>query len=486
MARIRILAINNENNLINLLTSIVDFDISEKEEDFVLIKTFADAKLELFEGFFENENLQLLKSKIINNNQIEINEKTIIYDVNKNKRCSFLSSKNELFASNEKLISSPFEKCSCLIENWCENDKVKNLWISLSTEVKQDISKCLDINLYELIDRVGNVLHFKELNEINISLIHQNDKFITFSASMKNKFVPNKYFATIQIKSYDDIILKKGFFINERFIDFEIEDEDYGIDVEVYNIENNECVFKETFYFMKELCLNLSIIGPKICFKDNNGTEVHSIQTYSTDKTSTIRKTEKSKPIQYEMLRKKWTDNLLRKEQHFYRGFSEVEYKEAIKYFQYLLKQLSNCKKEYIYIADPYFFENEFNIQRFINYMDIFTAVQDKELRILTCSKTLPKLLKNFKRSNKYNLFKNIRIKSIIDINKKTNNSFHDRWIASDNLEYGLTNSLNNFKKGVSFFKSIEHYYCQSEILWNISQENPNYKIEELLLYNAR
>jgi len=38
------------------MTSIVDFDISEKEEDFVFIKTFTDAKLELFEGFFKNEN----------------------------------------------------------------------------------------------------------------------------------------------------------------------------------------------------------------------------------------------------------------------------------------------------------------------------------------------------------------------------------------------------------------------------------------------
>ena len=99
----------------------------------------------------------------------------------------------------------------------------------------------------------------------------------------------------------------------------------------------------------------------------------------------------------------------------------------------------------------------------------------------------LPKSLKKFIEKNKKNkLFNNIKIKSIIEksqIENKPLSAFHDRWIASDIEEYGFTNSLNNFKSGVSFFKSLKHYYEESEFLWQINSDEENYIIEEFNLY---
>ena len=77
-------------------------------------------------------------------------------------------------------------------------------------------------------------------------------------------------------------------------------------------------------------------------------------------------------------------------------------------------------------------------------------------------------------------------MKSIIEKPQIKNNqptAFHDRWIASDIEEYGFTNSLNNFKSGVSFFKSLKHYYEESEFLWQINSNEENYIVKEFNLY---
>jgi hypothetical protein len=117
--------------------------------------------------------------------------------------------------------------------------------------------------------------------------------------------------------------------------------------------------------------------------------------------------------------------------------------------------------------------------------MDIFATVQNKEVRILTCTNELPKSLKRFKKDNKTKFFKNVKIKSILEFTKahKEISAFHDRWIASNTDEYGFTNSLNNFKNGVSFFKSSRHYFEEAENLWNIDSNNLSCKVMEFSLY---
>ena len=229
-------------------------------------------------------------------------------------------------------------------------------------------------------------------------------------------------------------------------------------------------------------------MGNEIVFKDSKGKKIHSIQQYSKSNISTISNSKKSRIVKYQLARTKYVSeyskfNLL----STFKGFKGIQYQEAEKYFQKLLKRISNTKSKYIYIADPYFFDAHFDIRRFIVYLDIFATVQDKEVRILTCNMDLPKSLKKFIEKNKKNkLFNNIKIKSIIEksqIENKPLSAFHDRWIASNIEEYGFTNSLNNFKSGVSFFKSLKHYYEESEFLWQINSDEENYIIEEFNLY---
>lgn len=490
MARIRIITIKQDDKYLNLYTGIV-FSCKYKRTKKLSYKESIENekfKIVIFEGFLSNNKLKDLKNQIIEQQEIIIDSYKVTFNIDKHIRKSFLLTKDDNTTDSQKQVLSCFKNNCYLYENWCIDDNIKNLWLNIDENLRKDISAKSEVKLLYLIDRIGNVLHFQEINEINVTFFHQNDTFLTFSASMRNKFIPNKYIAEIEVKSFDDVILKESFIIKERFKDFELQDEDYNIHVVVYNIKTGECVFDNSFAYLKEISLSLNVLGNEIVFKDSKGKKIHSIQQYSKSNISTISNSKKSRIVKYQLARTKYVSeyskfNLL----STFKGFKGIQYQEAEKYFQKLLKRISNTKSKYIYIADPYFFDAHFDIRRFIVYLDIFATVQDKEVRILTCNMDLPKSLKKFIEKNKKNkLFNNIKIKSIIEksqIENKPLSAFHDRWIASDIEEYGFTNSLNNFKSGVSFFKSLKHYYEESEFLWQINSDEENYIIEEFNLY---
>lgn len=490
MARVRIITIKQNGKYLNLYTGIVSGHNFKKTKCLSYKETLKNDKFEItiFEGFLNNSNLEKLKKQIIEQQNLIVDNYEIKFDIDKDSRKSFLLTQDNNSTDSHKEVLSR-SMCNCyLYENWCVNDDIKKLWLNIDEGMRKNIAEKAEIDLLYLIDRVGNILHFQEINDVNIAFIHQNDRFLTFSVSMGKKFVPNKYIANIEVKSFDDLILKECFIIKERFKDFELQDEDYNIHTEVYNIETGECVFDNNFRYLKEMSLGINVAGRKIVFKDYKGRDIHTIQQYSKINSSTVSNNKKSKIVKYQIQRSKYANeytklNLL----NTFKGFKGTQYLEAEKYFQKLLKQISNTPSKYIYIADPYFLDAHFDIRRFIVYLDIFATVQDKEVRILNGKLELPNDLKKFiKKNNKNKLFSNIKIKSIIEKSQseeRTLSAFHDRWIASDIEEYGFTNSLNNFKNGVSFFKSLKHYYEEAEFLWQINSNEENYIVKEFNLY---
>lgn len=489
MVRIRIIALKQKDYYINLYTSIVESEDFKKIQklDIKETLTLENKEFIIVETFCNHKNLQRLKSLLISQKELVFDNYKIIFNVEKNPRTSFLLTKDDFKTNSREQILSCFKNNCYLYENWCLDNKIKDIWLNFEENTRQELSNRAEINLLYLIDRIGNILHFKEISDIAVSIFHQNNKFLTFSTSMKNGFIPNKYIAKIEVKSYDDIILKECFIIDERFKDFKLQDEDYNINIEIYEINTGECVFCNNFVFIKSISLNMNIPGREIIFRDEKGNKIHSIQEHGAQETSTVTTHEKSNIISYQLAREKYVREYNKyKLLSTFKGFKGKFYKEAEQYFQNLLKEIANTDSKYIYIADPYFLSAEFNIRRFINYMNIFAAVQNKEVRILTCNKEFPKSLKKFRKNNKNKFFSNIKIKSIIELSKKDKkelSSFHDRWIASDKDEYGFTNSLNNFEKGVSFFKSLKHYYEEAEYLWQISSDDKNFIIQEFNLY---
>ncbi|DAA97751.1 TPA: hypothetical protein CPT96_12260 [Candidatus Gastranaerophilales bacterium HUM_10] len=488
MARIRIIALKQKDAYINLYTSFVDGDDFSKTKKLYIknVLILEEKEFIIVEGFYNHKDLINFKNIITTKKELIIDKYKIHFNVDEQIRTSFLKTKDDYKTDTQKQIVSCFKNNCYLYENWCLDSNIKDIWLNLEENTRRELSNKAEVKLLYLIDRIGNVLHFEEISDLTVSIFHQNDKFLTFSVSMKNEFTPNKYIANIEASSYDDIILKENFIIKERFTDFELQDEDYNINIEIFEISTGKCVYSNNLAFVKELSLNMNILGREIVFKDEKGNKIHSIQEYGKQETSTVKTHEKSDIIQYQMARNKYVNEYTNnKLLSTFNGFKGQDFKEAEQYFQKLLKEISTTENQYIYIADAYFLSAEFNIRRFINYIDIFATVQDKEVRILTCNEVLPKSLKKFIKNNKSHLFSNIKIKSIIELSQKDNkklSAFHDRWIASDVSEYGFTNSLNNFEKGVSFFKSLKHYYEEAEHLWQINADS-KYIIQEYRLY---
>jgi hypothetical protein len=114
--------------------------------------------------------------------------------------------------------------------------------------------------------------------EYNVNLTREEELVFKslFGFAMQGEFIADKYRVNIEIKSFDDIILKETFPILERFKDFELQDEDYNIFLEIYNIETGNCVYKDNFIFMKEMCLNMQVAGKVIEIKDKKGNTAHT------------------------------------------------------------------------------------------------------------------------------------------------------------------------------------------------------------------
>ncbi len=482
MAYVKLFILKIDKNYYNLLTTIKETSCDEKEAKFKKIQEINISnqdKLIIYEGNVSTNNVTKFIENIIKEQQYKLNKIKIQYNIIKeNYRKSFLTQREDIKADQFNQIYSPFYSNCNLIEYWDVSLEIKNLWLKIPRDKRKDLAKILDVNLNNLIDRVGNVLHFQEIDEIDVNIQHQNDKFLTLSFIKKEAFVDNEYIATIEIYSYDDLINKQSFNLNNRFTDIPIQDNENNIHLEIYNITQNTCVYYNNLYYIGAghssshyFQRDIQQCTTQLMEKDNNNL-IYSLQ-YN---------------------RKRWTNSLkIQNGLHFFRTNSDDEENA----FDYFLKLLSDIQKDtgldvaspkYIYLVDPYIFNN-FAKEKFI---EIFNNAKNIELRIIGSRYCIPEFLYDLKTNNQ-NKYSNVRIKNIKGIKKDKNGNIeyllkedgayktdsngnkipeevalcHDRWIATQNSEYGFTNSLNNFKSGVSFFKSIEQYFDEAESLWN-------------------
>lgn len=494
MAYIKLFILNFDNKYYNLLTTIKETSCDEKESELKKIQEIDivdKSKLIIYEKHTSANNISNFIKNITKEQNYKINNIEIKYNIfNGNCRTSFLTQREDNKADTLNQICSPFYSNCNLIEYWDTSLEIKNLWLKIPKDTRKNLAKHLDINLNNLIDRVGNILHFQEIDEIDVSIQHQNDKFLTLSFVKKETHVNNEYIATVEIYSYDDLINKQSFKLIDRFTDIPIQDNENNIHLEVYNVTKNTCVYYNNLYYIGAGHSSSHYFQRDI--KEN----VHQL----------VEKDNKNLIYSLQYNRKRLT-NFLKIQQglHFFRADSDNKEKA----FDYLLKLLSDIQNdkgldinlpEYIYLVDPYIFNN-FAKEKFIK---IFNIVKNVELRIIGSRYSIPDFLYNLKVDNP-NKYLNVKIKNIKGIKKdkdgnveyllKDDGSYkidnngnkvleeialcHDRWIATKNNEYGFTNSLNNFSSGVSFFKSVEQYFDEAESLWNTIQTQ-DILIEEL------
>lgn len=479
MAKIKIVALKIKDEIFNILTTIKQSSYDKQHSNFVKIANFQclnGETINIYEGFLRNKQLSTFQQELLNQQKVIINDEQIKYNVCTLPRQSFLSHRDDWQPDTYNQILSPFYSNCDLDEYWNVDIDFKNIFMKLEIPDKNKFSEYLDVNLYNLIDRIGNVLHFIDINEIDVDIAHQNSKYITLGFQKYND--TDDYLCNIKVKSYDDLILNKTFEIKKRFEDIKLQDSDYEINIEIINLKTGKCVCKRKMVFWGGG-------NPKIHYIKNN---IEKNKNYYSIETVKQKKTFIESVSSLEHTRKLWTNDLKRKKDLDFLRYSNKQdgYSHLTKLLQDIAKYkgLDNYTPEYIYLMDPYLFSSLSEG----DYIGILNSVNNIEFRLMGCYKTIPDELKKIIINNPYR-YKNIKIKLFClksndkkgkyeyladNDNKinKTKGTFHDRWIATKNIEYGFTNSINNFQKGVSFFKSYEHYFNEAETLWNTFNES--------------
>ena len=493
MAKINIIALKFNNKIVNLLTTIKMTHYDEKQQamSFVDELNCGNKSFIIYEGYLCEESLDHFQDDMLNNKEIIINAQTISYEVDEIPRSSFLLQIEDFYADKYNQITSPFYSNCYLDEYWNKNLDIKNLWLEIEEENRLKIRPYLDINLDYLIDKVGNVLKFIQVDEVDVSVAHHCDYFITlgFKINTDNcdkKFVSNKYIVNVEVKSASDLILKRAYEINTKYIDIELQDADNNILIEVYNLNSNKCVYKRNMKFFGGGNPIIHQIKKDITTTPNQNTIVKLRNNNQEYEISSL-----------ENIRTRWTRTIKRKDESEFVRFDDTEKKEA---FDYLIKTLKDLAKhkgledklpEYIYLVDPYLF-CDMSSDDFAKVLSVSTINEFKniEFRLIGCQNSIPEhfideIIKN------PHLYKNVKIKSIRKKEKdtlgnilppfpqpdgsveyKTKATFHDRFMATKHIEYGFTNSVNNLKKGVTYFRSFDVYFDDAEALWNAAINN--------------
>lgn len=253
MAYVKLFILKVDKNYYNLLTTIKETSCDEKESDFRKLqetKISNKNKLIIYEGNILTTNVKFFIEDIIKERGYKLKKINVKYNIKKeNYRTSFLTQREDHKADQYNQICSPFYSNCNLLEYWDISLEIKNLWLQISPKQRIELNQYLDINLNNLIDRVGNILHFQEIDEVDVSIQHQNNKFLTLSFIKKEKYKNNNYIATLEVYSYDDLINKQVFLLNSRFTDIPIQDNENTMKLEIYNIDNNTCVYYDNLIY---------------------------------------------------------------------------------------------------------------------------------------------------------------------------------------------------------------------------------------------
>ena len=333
MAKIKIVALKIKDEIFNILTTIKQSSYDKNNSKFVKIADFQclnGETINIYEGFLCNNKLSAFQQDLLNQQKIIINDEQIKYNVNIKPRQSFLAHRDDWQPDIYNQILSPFYSNCDLYEYWNVDVGFKNIFLKLEIPDKNKFTEYLDVNLYNLIDRIGNVLHFIDIHEINVNITHQNSKYITLGFQKYND--NDDYLCNIKVKSFDDLILNQTFEIKDRFTNIELQDSDYEINTEIINLKTKKCVCKRKMVFWGGG-------NPKVHYIKNNieqNKNYYSIET-AKQKTAFIETISS-----LEQTREQWTNHLKRKNNLDFLRYSNKQ--DGYSHLTKLLKDIAEYK----------------------------------------------------------------------------------------------------------------------------------------------
>lgn len=468
MSNVQVLALKRENHWVNVLTTIVETRKALLRHKFTLFhKTIINGqKLCLWSANLGPRQINKLKETIFSSKSMNISGENVIYDIS-GSTTSFLLQNFDYLPENMK---SPIDSGCQIKEYWNTDISLKDFFRQNEPEETSELIPNLSVNIFKFYDRAGNVIVLRPDPKISFEIHSLNDQLIVLGTWMNSKFIPNEYIATIESWAYNEILEKRSRLITERWTDFVLNEPFEYINLEVFRLDDGQCVFsqKHISYF-SNFSISTSVsheIGSFVKQKI-----IYPILGYSQETQKIIRNSASlASPITpITQIRKERRNSLA---QHFKntvnRTFDNSEKEEAIRYFYLILKTVcDSSKNNVVYISDPYLFSGMLDVSLYQCIIKIFLEYPNITFRLLTHKLDI---LNQDDGNPSLKIFRSVKPKlNNVNIKQCSGNLFHDRWICNESMEIGISNSLNNFKLGVVFYPTSNHYIKISNRVWNSS-----------------
>ncbi|HJI94484.1 MAG TPA: hypothetical protein OIM53_07085 [Sutterellaceae bacterium] len=471
MTKIQILALKNGENWVNLLTTIIDSESIYRSKKLKLIYTSKINKqeLRLWEGYLGPQQTKQITVKILKEKTYYIDNNLISYNISNTPKTIFLS---QHLMSNPQYIPSPVWG-GCYVEEFWNTDLEQKKIFDKNTMLDSgELCNKLDVNLFTFLDRIGNLILFKKLSDQKIDYQLISDRHFVLGMWMPKTFTPNEYVATLESWKNDEMIEKQICSIKERWTDFTLRESFEFLNLEIFRVSDGQCIYSQKHIsFFTDLMISTSVQRPLGNFGDKKhhpiiGWVKQNVSFTSNSKRSLI--TEIKKERKRKMLRIS--------EAKFNFAFRGEQKEEA---FKHLYKELEymccDSRTKIVYISDPYFFSGRLEDELYVVLARIFLQYPDITFRLLT--HRLDDSLSFNNPSSSHEIFTVKKFHSIepklqnVFYKQCSDNSFHDRWICSENREVGISNSLNNFKRGVVFYPTTNYFYSISQSIWDTLED---------------
>lgn len=469
MLNVQILGLQKENHWINILTTIIETKNTLLPHKFLLLhKTNINGQeLCMWSANLGPRQINKLKNTILSLKSINITGKNIIYDITESSTSFLLQD----FGYAPESMKCPIDSGCQMQEFWNTDIDLKNFFHQNEAEKADELISNLSINVFKFYDRVGNVIVLQPDPEISIEICSLNDRLIVVGAWMNSEFIPNKYLVTIESWAYNEILEKRSRLISDRWTDFVLNEPFEYINLEVFRLRDGQCVFsqKHISYF-SNFSISTSITKRLGWFvKQKVSYPIHGYSSHKTEKTI-FNSASSANPL-ITQIRKERRNFLSRHLKNTVsKTFNNSEKDDAMRYFYHILKTAcENSKDDVVYISDPYLLCGMLESSLYQYILRIFFEYPNITFRLLTHKLENPE---QHNENPSLKILRSVRPKlNNVYIKQCSGNLFHDRWICNENMEIGISNSLNNLKLGVVFYPTSNYYIKISKRLWNASQD---------------
>ena len=395
------------------------------------------------------------------------NHNLIIYNISSSPQTFFLF--HDLMGS-PKYIRSPVSGGCYVEEFWNTDLELKKLFQKNTLPDSGELCSKLDVNLFKFFDRIGNFIHFKNSTNLKIDFQLINDKLFVLGIWIPSTLTPDEYMATLESWKNDEIIEKKICPIKGRWTDFFLRESFEFLNLEIFRLSDGKCIYAQKHIsFFTSLTITtcaqqqIGSFQDKKCPRPITGLIKRVVSHISDSQhslTTTIKKERKHKMIRASKSEFNFAFRGEQKEEAFKHLYTELNY------------MCSDSQGKTVYISDPYLFSGRLDEELYVVLARIFLQYPDITFRLLTHRLDERSSLNENSLSSQ-EIFTLKKFRSIeprlrnVFYKQCKDNPFHDRWICSENREVGISNSLNNFKRGVVFYPATNYFYRISQSLWN-------------------